>query len=496
MKSISKRKSRKPIKAVTLRSTPFASVSQSLSSHTPTPTGQSKTARNDQSDSDTSPDDKRPAWLVKFWREAGSVMVALGWGGGGAAGGSAPTAVDPRRLGAYLKALRGQTRVLLKQLPLWERAGIGALAGGLAGGLTNATLHPLDTVKTKLQTKGSSLVYSGPLDVIRKVSAAQGIGGFYRGLPAAFLGSVLSSSIYFGTYELAKGGLSRDITLRLPFSGLRRAAASSSGGSSLYSEKISSRGNSGGESTGSRQEGSGSSVVLSCPVALVPPVAAALGNITSSAILVPKEVIKQRMQAGASGSALHVLQQTVALEGVAGLYSGYLAALLRNLPTNVLNFSTFEYLKMAILHVNHSTSLRPHESMAAGGIAGALSAALTTPLDVVKTRLMTQARVAVAAAGTTGAKAEVAARAQAAAAYTYKGVASTLKHIWVEEGLRGLTRGMTSRILYNAAFSAIGFLSFETARSVLLQAHVERRARKQLQEDAKCQSSEEQVVKA
>ncbi|CAI7732068.1 unnamed protein product [Closterium sp. NIES-53] len=231
-------------------------------------------------------------------------------------------------------------------------------------------------------------------------------------------------------------------------------------------------------------------------MALVPPVAAALGNITSSAILVPKEVIKQRMQAGAAGSVWQVLQQTVAGEGVAGLYSGYTAALLRNLPTNVLNFSTFEYLKMAILHVRHSTSLRPHESMAAGAVAGALSAALTTPLDVVKTRLMTQARVAVAAAGTTGAKAEVAARAQAAAAYTYKGVASTLRRVCEEEGVVGLTRGMAPRILYNAAFSAIGFLAFETARSVLLQAHIERKARKQLQEQVKGLLNDEQVVKA
>ncbi|CAI5524863.1 unnamed protein product [Closterium sp. Naga37s-1] len=482
---------------VTYRSIPFASVSQSLTSQTPI-TNQSETARSDQLDFDTSPEDRRPEWLVKFWREAGSVLVALGWGGGGAAGGSAPSAVDPRRLGSYLKALRSQTRVLLKQLPLWERAGIGAVAGGLAGGFTNATLHPLDTVKTKLQTKGSSLVYSGPIDVIRKVSAAQGIGGFYRGLPAAFLGSVLSSSIYFGTYELAKGGLSKDIALPLPFSGFRRAPSSSSGGRSGASEQDRSGGGSGSGGGGSSASSSSSSgvVVLSCPVALVPPVAAALGNITSSAILVPKEVIKQRMQAGAAGSVWQVLQQTVAGEGVAGLYSGYTAALLRNLPTNVLNFSTFEYLKMAILHVKHSTTLRPHESMAAGAVAGALSAALTTPLDVVKTRLMTQARVAVAAAGTTGAKAEAAAKAQAAAAYTYKGVASTLRRVCEEEGVLGLTRGMTPRILYNAAFSAIGFLAFETARSVLLQAHIERKARKQLQGQVKGLLSDEQVVKA
>ena len=41
-------------------------------------------------------------------------------------------------------------------------------------------------------------------------------------------------------------------------------------------------------------------------------------------------------------------------------------------------------------------------------------------------------------------------------------------------------RGMESRIVYNAAFSAIGFLAFETARSVLLKAHLERKARRSM----------------
>lgn len=54
-------------------------------------------------------------------------------------------------------------------MSLLERAGIGALAGGIAGGFTNVTLHPIDTVKTKLQTKGASQMYSGPLDVVSKV---------------------------------------------------------------------------------------------------------------------------------------------------------------------------------------------------------------------------------------------------------------------------------------------------------------------------------------
>lgn len=55
------------------------------------------------------------------------------------------------------------------KLNLIERAGISAVAGGIAGGFTNVTLHPIDTVKTKLQTRGASKLYSGPIDVVLKV---------------------------------------------------------------------------------------------------------------------------------------------------------------------------------------------------------------------------------------------------------------------------------------------------------------------------------------
>lgn len=64
----------------------------------------------------------------------------------------------------------GSSAGRMVKLPLLERAGISALAGGIAGGFTNATLHPIDTVKTKLQTRGASKLYSGPLDVVSKVS--------------------------------------------------------------------------------------------------------------------------------------------------------------------------------------------------------------------------------------------------------------------------------------------------------------------------------------
>lgn len=73
-----------------------------------------------------------------------------------------------------------------------------------------------------------------------------------------------------------------------------------------------------------------------------------------------------------------------------------------SLPPRVLCLQ--EYLKAAVLAATKASALRPYQSMTAGAAAGALSAALTTPLDVVKTRMMTEARAAVATAGAVGAQ--------------------------------------------------------------------------------------------
>jgi len=256
------------------------------------------------------------------------------------------------------------------------------------------------------------------------VLAQQGVAGLYSGVQAAILGSIISSSIYFGTYEMGKG---------------------------IFSS------------------------IINCPKTLIPPLAAAVGNITSSAILVPKEVIKQRMQVGMVGSASEVFIRTIQTEGVGGLYAGYSAALLRNLPSNIISFSTFEYLKLAWLRDSEKETLEPWQSVLSGAMAGALSAAVTTPLDVVKTRLMTQARQTVSSAGMLGLKAEAAAQTQVVAAFTYKGVASTLQRVWVEEGAPGLMKGTAPRCFYSACFSALGFFTFETTRVYLLMKHLEKK---------------------
>lgn len=248
----------------------------------------------------------------------------------------------------------------LPGVSIGNQALIGALAGGFAGGVTNALLYPLDTVKTKLQLRGAEQLYSGPIDVVRKVIEKEGVRGLLAGAQAGVFGAMLSSALYFGAYETAKGALSTPVRVRVR---VRRPAA----GALAQSRPAQGEGQAtgkGGKAKAAGGKGPQAPALVASVTelggegdewetrplvrpALVPPLAAFLGNIASSLILVPKEVVKQQLQAegGAGGSALGLARAILRTEGVRGLYRGYASTILRNAPGNVISFSGYELLK-------------------------------------------------------------------------------------------------------------------------------------------------------
>lgn len=293
------------------------------------------------------------------------------------------------------RAKDSEIRSVMKSMPVVDRSLIGAIAGGMAGAFTYFCLLPIDAVKTKLQTRGASQIYSSAIDATIQTFKSDGILGFYRGVSAVVVGSAFSSSVYFGTCELGKSLLGK---------------------------------------------------FPSFPTVLIPPTAGAMGNVVSSAIMVPKELVTQRMQAGVTGRSWEVVMKILEKDGILGLYAGYSATLLRNLPAGILSYSSFEYLKAFVLSESRQEFLRPLESVCCGAMAGAISASLTTPLDVVKTRLMTQIH------------GEIETK-----------ISLTVASILKEEGLLGFTRGIGPRILHSACFSALGYFAFETVRLALLR---------------------------
>jgi solute carrier family 25 S-adenosylmethionine transporter 26 len=165
---------------------------------------------------------------------------------------------------------------------------------------------------------------------------------------------------------------------------------------------------------------------------------AASGNILSSAAFVPKELIKQQMQYTGTNMQTTVLG-VLRKDGPSGLYRGYQATLIRNIPSAVLRFAIYEEIKRVW---NQDEQPAPigfsWKLFIAGAVAGAVASGVMTPVDVLKTRLST---------GTCPVDAR-----------------SCFQYVVEQEGWKGLYAGAGSRMAFSGLFSAIGFGSFEAAK--------------------------------
>ncbi|KAG0313982.1 hypothetical protein BGZ99_008444 [Dissophora globulifera] len=245
------------------------------------------------------------------------------------------------------------------------------LAGALAGTAVDTALFPLDTLKTRLQSKAG-------------FAASGGFRGVYSGLTSAVIGSAPGASMFFVTYE----GLKTTLSAALPDP-------------------------------------------QHAPV--VHMMSASGGEIAACFVRVPTEVIKQRMQTKQFTTTSAAIRSVIHNEGVLGFYRGYFSTVAREIPFTCIQFPLYEYMKKSYAAATHRPKVDPWEAAICGSIAGGIAAGLTTPLDVVKTRVMLSQRQA---AGT-----------PQSSAY-YSGIVSTFKRILAEEGPRALFSGIGPRVMW------------------------------------------------
>lgn len=245
------------------------------------------------------------------------------------------------------------------------------LAGGIAGTTVDLSLFPLDTLKTRLQSH-AGFFPSG------------GFRGIYRGVGSAVVGSAPGAAFFFCTYESVKSSLSSRR--------LRREAAS--GG--VKPDPIHGDGNVGGIGGLVRNWEEPAEHML----------AASLGEVAACAVRVPTEVVKQRAQAGlhggSSAAALTAILTQFPKIGLGGvwreLYRGWGITVMREVPFTVIQFPLWEALKgwgrrrknggVATVGRGDVVEVSAGESALYGSVSGAVAAGITTPLDVLKTRVM------------------------------------------------------------------------------------------------------------
>ncbi|OCF54221.1 solute carrier family 25 (mitochondrial aspartate/glutamate transporter), member 12/13 [Kwoniella mangroviensis CBS 10435] len=293
------------------------------------------------------------------------------------------------------------SRSVLSQL---GQSAYGFFLGGIAGGIGAYVVYPIDLVKTRLQNQRSTVVgevlYRNAADCVRKVYANEGgIRAFYRGVMPQLVGVAPEKAIKLTVNDFVRKKATDPETGRIP----------------LYMEIFA-----GGMAGG-------------CQVAVTNPL-----EITKIRLQMAGEITRAEGGGAVPRGALHIVKQL----GLVGLYKGAIACFWRDIPfVNLVCLPRYAHLKKDLFHEGRRGKVLSFgELLTAAGIAGMPAAYLTTPADVVKTRLQSQAR-----AGQT----------------VYKGVVDGFTKILQEEGVRALYKGGLARVIRSSPQFAVTLAMYE-----------------------------------
>jgi hypothetical protein len=226
------------------------------------------------------------------------------------------------------------------------------LAGGIGGTTGDMLMHSLDTIKTRQQgDPHMPPKYTSMGNTYYTIWRQEGVRkGLYGGVQPAFLGSFSGTVLFFGAYEWSKRfmidyGIAPSI--------------------SYFTAGL-------------------------------------VADLAAAPAYVPSEVLKTRLQLQGrfnnpyfhSGynyrSTIDAARTIARTEGFGALFYGYKATLWRDLPFSALQFAFYEEERgMAKKYMGSNDIGLPLEILTAAS-AGGMAGVITTPLDVVKTRIQTQ----------------------------------------------------------------------------------------------------------
>ncbi|EFZ00784.2 mitochondrial carrier protein [Metarhizium robertsii] len=281
-------------------------------------------------------------------------------------------------------------------------------AGAVAAFTVDVLVYPLDTLKTRYQSQDYLSAYGTSS---RKALAPRGL---YQGIGSVVLATLPAAGLFFSTYEKAKA------------------------------------------------------VIGNLPLhqSLVHASASATAELASCLVLAPAEVIKQNAQIlredrtkSRTSTSLQAWRQLAAGDAPRRLFTGYTALVARNLPFTALQFPIFEHLRSWAWERRRQRGSQERGVLemglvagASAGGAGAVAAWVTTPSDVVKTRMMLTAARPGCRSGEGGGK------NGRVASWT------VTRQIYNERGLVGFFRGALFRSGWTALGSSLYLGTYDGAK--------------------------------
>lgn len=218
--------------------------------------------------------------------------------------------------------------------------------GGLASCVAEFGTFPIDTTKTRLQVQGqkldinhATLKYTGMLDCFMKIWKQEGYKSLYAGIWPAVLRQATYGTIKFGTYY-----------------SLKKIATKHYGNETV-------------------------TINVTCAV-----IAGAL----SSAIANPTDVIKVRMQVQGTHGGVGLVgcfKDVYTHEGISGLWKGVSPTAQRAAVIAAVELPVYDFCKG---HLMNAFGDQVANHFISSFIASLGSAVASTPIDVVRTRLMNQ----------------------------------------------------------------------------------------------------------
>jgi hypothetical protein len=263
---------------------------------------------------------------------------------------------DQQRL-EYAKDFQAQIQKREKLLDMLEAQPwwFNYLAAFIGSVMSTCIMHPVDTIKTRLQAKSTNDDMKG---VFKNV---------YEGLTWNIIKEGPPFAFYLGVYESVKASLLHGALAPL-WAGLWGVSATSAsavtGGNPVYLL----------------------SIYLS---------SGAAGELVGSTARAPAEAVKNLVQTQTANTTTEAFQLALGSpESRFTLFQAWSSSLLRDVPFGAIQLALFELIKAYILNnpdIDIDTSTLQAEA-AIGTISGGIGAFITNPSDVITTRIITQPR--------------------------------------------------------------------------------------------------------